>query len=124
MYRKILIIFISVFLGTYGVITQALVVFVLLIFFLVINLKIRPFSLVVLNEMESLSLITSMITIYCGLFYISDMPTSYSSEDDNGRKFPNVYILSATWRDFKDVFLCDDPDLKSCVFHLLAIKDA
>ena len=87
MYRKILIIFISVFLGTYGVITQALVVFVLLILFLVINIKIRPFSLLVLNEMESLSLITSMISIYCGLFYISDMPTSYKTDDDNGRKF-------------------------------------
>ena len=92
MYRKILIIFISVFLGAYGVITQALVVFVLLILFLMINIKIKPFSLVVLNEMESISLITSMITIYCGLFYISDMPTSYTTDDDNGRKrvFPNL----------------------------------
>ena len=86
MYRKILVIFISVFLGTFGVITQALVVFVLLIVFLVINIKLRPFSLVVLNEMESLSLITNMITIYCGLFLISDMPSSYGSEEDNGRK--------------------------------------
>ena len=45
MYRKVFIIFIAVFLGTFGVITQALVVFVLLILFLIVNMKLRPFAL-------------------------------------------------------------------------------
>ena len=79
MYRKILIIFISVFLATYGVITQALVVFVVLIAFLLLNMKLHPFSLKVFNDMENISLSTSMITIYCALFYISDVPTLYDS---------------------------------------------
>ena len=79
MYRKIAIISISVFMERYGIITQALLVFFLLISFLFVNLKLHPFSLKVLNDMENLSLVTSMITIYCGIFYLSD---SSSSEMD------------------------------------------
>ena len=93
MYRKIIIIFISVFLKLAGVITQALVIFLVLIIFLIINLKLMPFAFKSLNDMEILSLITSMLTIYCGLFYLSDMPEVYNSTDsgvreaDNGRKY-------------------------------------
>ena len=49
--------------------------------------------------MEMMSLITWMLTIYWGLFFISDMPSMYNStdssvkEDDNGRKFNLKYIL-------------------------------
>jgi len=43
MYRKIFLIFIQVYLVQYGVITQALVVFVLLIFFLIISMTKKPF---------------------------------------------------------------------------------
>ena len=64
MYRKITIIFISVFLKSTGVITQALVVFLVLILFVIINLKLMPFTFRTLNNMEILSLITSMLTIY------------------------------------------------------------
>ena len=86
MYRKIIMIVISVFLSQYGVVTQALVVFLLLIVFLITNIKLRPFSTLALNDMETMSLIAGMITIYCGLFYISDIPAIYDSENDNGRK--------------------------------------
>jgi len=47
------------------------------IIFIVINLKKKPFMTVVLNDLESLSLITSMVTVYCGIFYISNTPTRY-----------------------------------------------
>ena len=94
MYRKIWVIFISVFfLKLAGVITQALVIFLVLIIFLILNLKLRPFTFQALNDMEMMSLITWMLTIYWGLFFISDMPSVYNStdssvkEDDNGRKF-------------------------------------
>lgn len=96
MYRKISIIFISVFLKAAGVITQALVVFLVLIVFLILNIKLLPFTFQSLNDMEMLSIITSMLTIYCGLFYLSDNPEVYESEDtsvqsaDNGCKY---YIL-------------------------------
>ena len=93
MYRKITIIFISVFLRVAGVITQALVVFLILILFLILNIKLLPFTFQSLNDMEMLSILTLMLTIYCGLFYLSDNPEVYRSNDssvkdaDNGCKY-------------------------------------
>ena len=92
MYRKITVIFISVFLKIAGVITQALVIFLVLIIFLILNLKLMPFAFKSLNDMEMLSIITSMLTIYWGLFYLSNNPEVYNSTDssvleaDNGCK--------------------------------------
>lgn len=77
MYRKIGLIFIQVFISQNGAITQAMIVLLVLIIFIVINLKKKPFMTVVLNDLESLSLITSMVTVYCGIFYISNTPTKY-----------------------------------------------
>ena len=51
-----------------------------------------PYTFQSLNDMEMISLITWMLTIYWGLFFISDMPSVYNStdssvkENDNGRK--------------------------------------
>ena len=64
MYRKITVICISVFLKVAGVITQALVVFLVLILFLILNIKLLPFSFQALNDMEMMSIITTMLTIY------------------------------------------------------------
>lgn len=92
MYRKISVIFVSVFLRVAGVITQALVIFIVLILFLVLNIKLMPFTFKSLDDMEMMSIITSMLTIYCGLFYLSDNPEVYNSGDstvqdaDNGCK--------------------------------------
>ena len=60
MYRKITIICISVFLRVAGVITQALVVFIVLILFLMINITFWPFAFKALNDMEIMSIITTM----------------------------------------------------------------
>ena len=93
MYRKIAIICISVFFRVTGVITQALVMFIMLILFLILNIKLLPFAFKSLNDMEMMSIITTMLTIYCGLFFISHQPEVYHSSDtkvkeaDNGRKY-------------------------------------
>lgn len=58
MYRKVIIIFISVFFQSYGVICQALVVFAVLIVFLALSIKIRPFRHDPMNELETISVIT------------------------------------------------------------------
>ena len=50
--------------------------FLLLIAFFFINSKYKPFSTTPLNELEILSLITSIITVYCGLFFASDIDAS------------------------------------------------
>ena len=74
MYRKIAMIFISVFIQPFGVISQALIVFMLMIIFLIANLKKKPYLAMSLNDLETISLITSTISIYCGIFFITDIP--------------------------------------------------
>ncbi|CDW79545.1 UNKNOWN [Stylonychia lemnae] len=81
MYRKILIIFTSVFVSNFGIIAQALIIFFALIVFLMINFKKQPFNTQILNDLETLSLITSMITIYCGIFFILNKPKIWIEEN-------------------------------------------
>ena len=59
-----------------------MIVFMLLIVFLIVNSKKKPFVSLSLNDLETYSLASSMITIYFGIFYISDtsgIETSSSS---------------------------------------------
>lgn len=80
MYRKILCLFISVFLNEIGIIVQALVLLILLVVFTQLNNVTRPFGTRALNEVEDFSLYTQILTIYCGLFFIS-------SADPNSNTF-------------------------------------
>ena len=48
-------------------------------------MKKEPFALVALNDLEIFSLASSMITIYCGLFFIYDVPEG-SKDYVNGSK--------------------------------------
>eukprot|EP00347_Sterkiella_histriomuscorum_P001991 403369895 len=74
---KIVLIIISVFVSAFGVISQALIVFLLLIAFFFLNSKYRPFSTTSLNDLELMSLVTSIISVYCGLFFVSNLDSSY-----------------------------------------------
>ena len=109
MYRKISIIFVSVFLKLAGVITQALVIFLVLIFFLILNIKLLPFAFNSLNDMEMMSLITSMLTIYCGLFYLSHNPEVYNSDDTSVQSADNGLRLSegSKWLFFIIILGCN-----------------
>jgi hypothetical protein len=78
MYRKIVCLFISVLLGRSGIIVQAFVLLILLVIFYQLNGVNRPFRTRALNEVEDASLMTQIITIYCGLFFISQ-----ANEDAN-----------------------------------------
>lgn len=78
MYRKIACIFIAVFLKRVGIIVQALVLIILLISFLQANTSRRPFKARQLNDIENMSLATQIITIYCGIFFISSKPQNDS----------------------------------------------
>uniref|UniRef100_A0A7S3JBG8 Uncharacterized protein n=1 Tax=Euplotes harpa TaxID=151035 RepID=A0A7S3JBG8_9SPIT len=79
MYRKVLMIFISVFMNRIGLIVQALVTLIVLVVFIQVNNLKRPFADRALNEIENLSLLTATITIYCGIFFLSAKdPTSQS----------------------------------------------
>lgn len=79
MYRKVALIFIQVFLVQYGSITQALMVFLLLIFFLVVGMKKKPFQTQSLNNLEVVSLVVSMATIFCGIFFIVNVSSTNTS---------------------------------------------
>ena len=62
-----------------------------------------PFSFQALNDMEMLSILTWMLTIYWGIFFLSDMPEVYESTDstvkeaDNGCKDIVFNFFSETW---------------------------
>ncbi len=72
MYRKVIIVFIQVFLAQYGKIVQALTTLIFLVVCLAATALNRPFINFQLNTLESLSLLSSAITVYCGIFYIAD----------------------------------------------------
>lgn len=38
-----------------------------------INLSKKPFQTVTLNQLETLSIITSLMTVFCGIFFIIDI---------------------------------------------------
>lgn len=56
MYRKITCLVVSVFLGSQGIIVQALVLLILLVFFMLLNDAKRPFGSRALNETESIAI--------------------------------------------------------------------
>jgi len=72
-YRKVALIFIQVFLVQYGNNTQAVEVFLLLIFLILVSMNKKPFQTEALNNLETVSLVVSMITIFCGIFFIFDI---------------------------------------------------
>jgi hypothetical protein len=72
LYRKLLIAFISVYLANISVHIQALTVMLVLLATLVLQAKHEPFSEPQLNELEFRSIMTSSVTIYCGLLYLTD----------------------------------------------------
>ena len=71
MYRKVLIISIVTFLANISASFQALSIFLLLNLSVFLHLKLQPYVSEVLNHMETESLITSAVTVYCGLFYLT-----------------------------------------------------
>lgn len=85
MYRKVAMIFISVFLNGIGAMVQALVVLLLLIFFILLTLHKKPYHSRKLNDLEIVSLVTSCIAFYCGLYFLSskspDDPSFVTSKD-------------------------------------------
>ena len=75
---------------------QALVLLFLLVIFMQLNNVMRPFGTRALNEIEDLSLITQIFTIYCGLFFISVVDPeseSYNSQKDFYMTVGRQYFL-------------------------------
>jgi hypothetical protein len=72
LYRKIFIICISVFMSQGSTTIQALTVVVLLLIALYLQYSQHPYNCKQLNYMEIEALLTATLTIYCGLYYLSE----------------------------------------------------
>jgi hypothetical protein len=72
MYRKIIMIFMSVFLGSISVLIQALSVILVFVVAFYLQMKHNPYGHLDLNRMEQRSILVAGATIYCGLYYLSD----------------------------------------------------
>jgi hypothetical protein len=95
LYRKVLIISISVFFTTISVNIQALAALLVLILSLYIQMRTQPFTQAILNTMEARGILSGSVTIYCGLFYLTN------DLDDSTKYFffgvilsVNVYFVS------------------------------
>ncbi|CDW71929.1 UNKNOWN [Stylonychia lemnae] len=96
MYRKMILILVAVFVRSLGVLAQALFVFFLLI------------CTLDLNNLEIVSLVTSMISIYCGMFFITDLPEKWIKENPD---FANGAVIL-------------DPNTKLAFFIIIVISNA
>ena len=77
LFRKIFIICISVFMSQGSSTIQALTVVVLLLAALYLQYSQNPYNCKQLNNMEIEALLTATLTIYCGLYYLSDSLNSF-----------------------------------------------
>lgn len=77
MLRKIIIICSSVFLKSTSPGIQALIVFVVILFAYLFQRRLEPYSVDQLNEMELKSIMVSVVTIYAGLFFLTNHIDTY-----------------------------------------------
>ena len=71
-FRKLGIISCAVFLSIYSTYVQALSTFIFIVFGFMTQLKYKPYNHDQLNQMEIRSIIVSAVTIYAGLFFMTD----------------------------------------------------
>ncbi|TNV88084.1 hypothetical protein FGO68_gene10377 [Halteria grandinella] len=71
-YRKVLLIFIQIFIIQQGKISQALFTLLFLIVSIIMVRQLAPYSKSHLNTLEIISLLTSTASVYFGIFFISN----------------------------------------------------
>ena len=70
-YRKVLVISCSLFFGSLSVELQTLSVLIILLLTSYMQINLKPFISPDMNKMEFRSILVSIITIYCGLYYLA-----------------------------------------------------
>ena len=78
-YKKLILIFISSFAGHLGKVTQGLVFFIIIICFLLATFKLKPYSRKGFINLECLSLVVTLCTVYFAIFFVSDV-TDFQDE--------------------------------------------
>ncbi|OMJ77444.1 hypothetical protein SteCoe_22963 [Stentor coeruleus] len=71
MYRKVFVISASLFFGSLSVELQTLSVLIILLVSSYMQADLKPFYSPELNKMEFRSILVSVVTIYCGLYYLT-----------------------------------------------------
>jgi hypothetical protein len=71
LYRKIIIICLTVFLNSVSIPVQGLFILLILILSWQLQYYTQPFNKVKLNSMELRSIFVAAVTIYCGMFYLT-----------------------------------------------------
>ncbi len=84
--RKLILIVVCIFVTNFGVLTQALITLLVLVLFLILTARKRPFISEPLFDLEALSLATGILTVYCGMFYLSDTSqTGFTNQDKSSQ---------------------------------------
>ena len=78
LYRKVLIVFVSVFMSSISTMIQALVACFILFTAFYLQSTFQPFEIAKLNRLEEISTLTAATTIYCGLLYLTDDLDEYT----------------------------------------------
>lgn len=71
LYRKVILIALSVFLTNYSINAQALTVLLTVLVYLYLQYIYRPYTLAELNDLEKWAILISAATIYAGLYYLT-----------------------------------------------------
>eukprot|EP00003_Mantamonas_plastica_P000503 TRINITY_DN1040_c1_g1_i8.p1 TRINITY_DN1040_c1_g1~~TRINITY_DN1040_c1_g1_i8.p1 ORF type:complete len:1696 (+),score=495.31 TRINITY_DN1040_c1_g1_i8:38-5125(+) len=78
MIRKVVVLMIVVFLQTFGTLVQALAGVFVIFFALLLHIRYQPYESDILDNLESMSLVTSFTTLYFGLFFfVSDISVDW-----------------------------------------------
>ena len=93
LYRKVIIVFILVFLGLISVQIQALVTLFVMMLSLILHINFQAFDKANLNGLETRAIVSASVTVYCGLYYLTTL--------DEGSKiaffaiivFANIYFI-------------------------------
>lgn len=69
--RKEIVAAISALLIQEGTMVQSFLLLLFLFFFILLTLKVKPYERPLLNNLEMLSLLILILTVFCGLFFLS-----------------------------------------------------
>lgn len=78
MYRKMIIITLTVFLVSVSSSIQVLCVLIVLVVAYLMQVRSQPYNIAVFNQLEKRSITVAALTIYCGLFYMSEDLDEYT----------------------------------------------
>ena len=85
MYRKVLMVIMATLLSLVGRKIQAMLVFALMVFIIALHNLVKPFMTASLNNIEMLSILALMCSIYAGIFFVTDIsnnPTAIETRNE------------------------------------------